>query len=108
MRDGENTINSLSAENNSELLKGGDKDMPTIIIDSQYYRNQFDDWLAGGIVEDRGKTYYWSAQDSNYGFGWEIEPVTEEDWSGLGEDEFNELMRVIERCLYEHKTEYVT
>jgi len=81
--------------------------MPTIIIDSQYYRKQFDDWVAGGKVEYTGKTYFWSAQNSNYGFGWEIEPITEEDWSDLDEDEFNELMRVIERCLSEHKTEYV-
>jgi len=81
--------------------------MIKIIIDSQYQRDQFDDWLAGGKVECKGKTHHWSAQNSNYGFGWEVEPITEEDWSGLDEDEFNELMRVIERCLSEHKTEYV-
>ncbi len=78
-----------------------------ITIDSKYQRDQFDDWLAGGKVEYKHETYYWSAENSNYGFGWEIEPITEEDWSGLGEDEFNELMRVIERYLCEHKTEYV-
>ncbi len=81
--------------------------MPTIIIDSQYYRNQFDDWLAGGTVEDKGKTYYWAAQNSNYGFGWEIEPVTEEDWYDVSEGEFNDIITLIERCLCEHKTEYV-
>jgi len=82
-------------------------DRISITIDLKYHRDQFDDQLAGGKVEYKRKTYYWSAQDSNYGFGWEIEPITEEDWSGLDEDEFNELMRVIERCLCEHKTEYV-
>jgi hypothetical protein len=96
----------MTDKNNSELLKGGDKDMPTIMIDSQYYRNQFDDWLAGGTVEDKGKTYYWSAQDSNYGFGWEIEPVTEEDWRDISEDEFSEITKLIERCLWEHKSEF--
>jgi len=81
--------------------------MIKIIIDSQYHRDQFDDWLAGGIVEDKGKTYYWSAQDSNYGFGWEIEPVTEDDWDDVSEDEFNKIITLVEKCLYEHRTEYV-
>jgi hypothetical protein len=81
--------------------------MIKIIIDSQYHRGQFDDWLAGGIVEDKGKTYYWSAQDSNYGFGWEIEPVTEDDWDDVSEDEFNKIITLVEKCLYEHRTEYV-
>jgi len=78
-----------------------------VTIHSKYQRDQFDDWLAGGKVEYRGKTHHWAADNSNYGFGWEVEPVTEEDWSGLDEDELNELMRVIESCLCEHKTEYV-
>jgi len=82
-------------------------DKVLITIDSKCHRNQFDDWLAGGVVKDKGKTYCWSAQDSGYGFGWEIEPITEEDWRCLDEDEFNELMRTIEKCLYRHKTEYV-
>jgi len=81
--------------------------MIKIIIDSQYHRDQFNDWLAGGIVEDKGKTYYWSAQDSNYGFGWEIEPVTEDDWDDVSENEFNKIITLVEKCLYEHRTEYV-
>lgn len=96
----------MTGDNNSGLLKGGYEDMPTIMIDSQYYRSQFDDWLAGGTVEDKGKTHYWSAQDSNYGFGWEIEPVIEEDWGDISEDEFSEIMKLIERCLCEHKAEF--
>ena len=42
--------------------------MMKIIIDSQYHRDQFDDWLAGGKVEYNGKTYYWYAiaNDSIY------------------------------------------
>lgn len=80
--------------------------MLTIIIDSKYHRHQFDDWLAGGMVEYKGKIYYWSAQNSNYGFGWEVDPVTEEDWNSLDEEEFYEIMKIIEKCLYEHKNEY--
>lgn len=78
-----------------------------VTVDALYHRDQFDDWLAGGTVQDKGKTYYWSAQDSNYGFGWEIEPVTEEDWSDIPKDKSNEIIRLIEKCLYEHRTECV-
>ena len=77
-----------------------------IIVDSKYQRVQFNDWLAGGTVESKGKTYYWSAQDSNYGFGWEIEPIAEEDWNDISEDQFDKISTLIEKCLYEHKTEY--
>jgi len=80
--------------------------MLTIIVDSKYHRRQFDDWLAGGTVEYKGKTYYWSAQNSNYGFGWEVDLITEEDWSSLDKEEFDELMKIIEKCLYEHENEY--
>jgi hypothetical protein len=78
-----------------------------VTVDGLYHRDQFDDWLAGGTVQDKGKTYYWSAQDSNYGFGWEIEPVTEEDWSDISKDKSNEIITLIEKCLYKHRAEYV-
>jgi len=78
-----------------------------VTVDGLYHRDQFDDWLAGGTVQDKGKTYYWSAQDSNYGFGWEIEPVTEEDWSDIPKDKSNEIITLIEKCLYKHRAEYV-
>lgn len=81
--------------------------MIKIMIDSQYHRDQFDDWLAGGKVEYKRKTYYWHAQNSNYGFNWEIEPITEEDWNDISENEFNKIITLIEKCLYEHKIEYV-
>jgi hypothetical protein len=81
--------------------------MIKIIIDSQYHRNQFDDYLAGGEVEYKRKTYYWSARDSNYGFGWEVEQISEDNWSDLSENEFSKIISLIEKCLYEHKTEYV-
>lgn len=81
--------------------------MIRIIVDSQYHRNQFDDWLAGGKVEYKGKTYYWSAQNSNYGFGWEIEPISEDEWSDILEDEFNKIFILIGECLYKHNSEYV-
>jgi hypothetical protein len=77
-----------------------------VTIDSKYHRSKFDDYLAGGKIEYKEKAYYWYAQDSNYGFGWEVEPITEVDWSSLDENEFIEVMRIIEKCLYEHKTEY--
>lgn len=78
-----------------------------VTVDSFYHRDQFDDWLAGGTVEDKGKTYYWSAQDSNYGFGWEIEAVTEKDWSDIPKDKSKEVITLIEKCLYAHRAEYV-
>jgi len=78
-----------------------------ITIDSKYHRGQFDDWLAGGKLEYKGRIYYWSAQDSNYGFGWEVSTIAEEDWDSLDESEFNELLKIIKKCLCDHKTEYV-
>ena len=81
--------------------------MIKITIDSQYHRDQFDDWLAGGKVEYKRKTYYWSAQNSNYDFGWAIEPVSEEDWANIAEDKSNKIISLIESCLYEHRTEYM-
>ncbi|RKY91516.1 hypothetical protein DRQ15_04775 [candidate division KSB1 bacterium] len=77
-----------------------------VTIESKYHRQQFDDWLAGGKIEYKGKTYYWSAQNSNYGFGWEVEPITEEDWSNLTEDEYHKIMKIVEKHLYDHKIEY--
>ncbi|MBC8276462.1 MAG: hypothetical protein H8E40_16040 [Chloroflexi bacterium] len=79
-----------------------------LTIDCSYHRNQFDDCLAGGEVEYRSRTYYWSAENSNYGFGWEIEPIPEENWSDISQEEFNEIIKLIEKCLYEHRTEYVS
>ena len=81
--------------------------MPAIIIGCQYYRNQFDDWLAGGSVQYKGKINYWSAQDSNYGFGWEIEPISEEDWTDISEPELIEIKKMLKKCLCEHKTKYL-
>jgi len=80
--------------------------MIKIIIDSQYHRKQFDDWLAGGKAEYKGKTYYWSAQNNNYGFGWEIEPIDDADWCDITENEFNQITRIVKECLYKHKIEY--
>ena len=79
----------------------------SVTIDSKYHRDQFDDWLAGGKVEYKDKGYYWSAQNSSYGFGWEIERVTEDDWIDIPKDKFNEIITLIEKCLDEHRTEYV-
>ena len=76
-------------------------------VDAKYHRDQFDDWLAGGDVYYKGRRYYWCAQNSNYGFGWEIEPVTEEDWSDIAGDEISDIIDLIKGCLYQHGTEYV-
>jgi len=81
--------------------------MIKIIIDSQYHRDQFDDWLAGGKVEYKDKKYYWSAQDNDYGFGWEIEPIDEENWNDIAREEVDNMITLIKQSLNEHKTEYV-
>ena len=81
--------------------------MINVTVDTKHYRSQSDDWLAGGKVEYKGQIYYWSAQNSNYGFGWEVEPITEEEWEDIPEDESAKISKLIEECLYEHKTEYV-
>jgi len=59
--------------------------MIKITIDTQYQCNQFDDWLAGGQIEYKSKKYYWCDNNSNYGFGWEIEPITDNDWDEISE-----------------------
>ncbi len=78
-----------------------------ITIDSRYHRDQFDDWLVGCKVEYKKETYYRSALNSNYGFGWKIQPVSEEDWANIAEDTFNKILDIIENCLSEHRIEYV-
>lgn len=80
----------------------------SITIDSKYHRYQFDDCLAGGKVEHKKKIYYWSAQNSNYGFGWEIDPINGDNWDDISENKFNEIISLIEECLHIHKTEYET
>jgi len=77
-----------------------------VTVDSFYHRHQLDDWLAGGEIQYRGQTYHWAAQDSNYGFGWEIEPVTDEDWADVSDSEFDVIATLIEKCLREHRTAY--
>ena len=77
--------------------------MVEIIIDSQYYRNQFDDWLAGEKAKYKKKTYYQDAYNSNNGFGWEIEPICKEHWDNIIEDKFTRIVNLIENCLYNNK-----
>lgn len=78
----------------------------TINIDSKYYRNQFDDWLAGGKVEYKGNTYYWFAQNNNYGYGWEVEAVNDDDWNDIKEEDYELIIELIENSLYAHKNIY--
>lgn len=80
--------------------------MIKIIINSMYYRHQFDDWLAGGQMEYEGITYHWFGQNNNYGFGWEIDPVSPEDWERITEEEFDQISSFIEKSLIKHRTEY--
>jgi hypothetical protein len=77
-----------------------------VTIDSKYHREQFDDWLAGGKVNYKGKTYYWFAQNNNYGYGWEIEPVNEEDWDDIPEEKYDEIFTLIQESLLKHKIDY--
>lgn len=78
--------------------------MTNVIIDSKYYREKFDDWLAGGKVDYKKRTYYWSARAGC--FGWEIEPMKEKNWYDLSEKELKEIIKLIEECIYKHKTNY--
>ena len=66
----------------------------TVAIDSKYHRDQFDDWLAGGKIEFNGKIYYWSACDSNRGFGWDIEPVYEREWNDIDDGEYEQIIKL--------------
>jgi len=77
-----------------------------VTVDCFYHRDQFDDWLAGGKVERKGEVYYWSAQDSNYGFGWDIEAITEEDWGDMPEGESKRIVALIENRLYARRKAY--
>lgn len=78
-----------------------------IVIDSKYHRDQFDNWIASGKVEFRGKIYSWSACDSSNGFGWDIEPVYEREWNDIDEGEYEQIIKLIEKALYLHRSEYV-
>jgi hypothetical protein len=78
--------------------------MVNVIIDSKYYREQFDDWLAGGKVDYKRKTYYWSAREGC--LGWEIEIMEDREWCDLSDKELKNIINSIEKCLRRHKTVY--
>ena len=80
-------------------------DKITITIDSQYYREQFEDWLAGGTVEFDGKTYYWSADNVRY--GWDIESIDDDKWSDIDEHDQEKIFKLIEECLAKHNNSFV-
>ncbi|MCK4331738.1 MAG: hypothetical protein KAW81_04175 [Dehalococcoidia bacterium] len=82
--------------------------MVTVNIHLRYHCEQFDDWLAGSDFYYKGGRYYWSANDSNYGFGWEVEPIRGDDCKDIPEEELNKIIKFIEECLYQHRTEYVS
>lgn len=76
-----------------------------VTVDSQYYRKRFEDWLAGGTVEYKDKTYYWAAEDVRY--GWEIEPIDEQHWGDIEEAEHWQIADFIIQCLCKHESRYV-
>jgi hypothetical protein len=79
----------------------------TVVVESLYHREQFDDWVGGGELLVGSTTCRWSAYNSNNGFGWEIEPVAEEHgWSDLSEEEAETAVAAIERVLRTHRYEY--
>ena len=82
--------------------------MIKIVINEKYYRKQFDDWIAGGKVEYKGKTYCWKAENINYGFGWEIDPLNKNDWGNIQRKESKIILKTIQKCLLKHRTEYVS
>lgn len=50
----------------------------TVVVESLYHRDQFDDWVGGGELRVGSSTCRWSAYNSMNGLGWDIEPVAEE------------------------------
>jgi hypothetical protein len=80
-----------------------------VTVDSQCYRKQFDDWLSGGTVEYKDKTYYWAAEDVRYGWDIEpiIEPIDEEHWGDIQEAERCQIVDFIIQCLCKHKLRYI-
>jgi transcriptional regulator with XRE-family HTH domain len=64
-------------------------------------------WLGGGELRVGSTTCRWSAYNSGYGFGWEIEPVAEErGWPDLSEEEADRAIAAIEHALETHKYDY--
>jgi len=79
----------------------------TIVVESLYYREQFDDWLAGGELRVAASVCRWSASSSNYGLGWEVEPVGDEPGRcDLTEEDAEQAIAAVERVLREHRYEY--
>jgi hypothetical protein len=79
----------------------------TVVIESKYRREQFEDWLAGGTVEYNGQTFYWEARDGCAGFGWDIAPINQKNWDAISEEEYDGIMEVIEKALNAHETHHV-
>ena len=82
--------------------------MIAVTIDSQCYREQFDDWIASGHFEYATKTYHWFAENGNYGAGWNVEPPLNQDWDDIPEDQLPDIMAFLQRCLCQPQTEYVS
>ena len=73
--------------------------MATVIIDSKYYREQFDDWLAGGKVDYKRETYYWTSRKGC--FCWEIEIMEDREWCDLSDKELKNLWLIYMKISYD-------
>jgi hypothetical protein len=79
----------------------------TVVVESLYHRDQFDDWVGGGELRVASSICRWSAYNSMNGFGWDIEPVDEEHgWSDLSQEEAERAVASIEHVLQTHRYEY--
>ena len=79
----------------------------TVIIESLYHREQFQDWVGGGKLEIGPTTCMWRAYNSGAGFGWDIEPVAEErGWSVLSDEQAVAALSAVQHTLEVHRYEY--
>ena len=81
--------------------------MIEVIIESYYYREQFEDWLAWGKVVYKDKSNYWEAYDSNNGFGWTIKQVHEEDWNKISNKNLDRIVNLIAKSLRSYRNKFV-
>ena len=81
--------------------------MIEVIIESYYYREQFEDWLAWGKIEYKDKIHYWEAYDSNNGFGWTIKQVHDEVWDKISSKNSAKIVNLIDKSLRSYRNKFV-
>lgn len=78
-----------------------------VVVESLYYREQFDDWVGGGQLKVGSATCLWRAHNNLTGFGWDVEPVAlEQGWSDLTEEQAELATGAIVHALQTHRCEY--